>query len=267
MYPVRSKGGQGNDLIGAVVRELVQGARGSNPIIDVAMRVLASQRQQREYENEDDRSSFPVDDEAAKKRFIKALVNMETALLLILGAKGTGKTALSMRLLDLYGEHGKKLYALSIGNLPTHIQGIEDLEELPNGSAVVLDDTNILFSNTSYYTDAGRMLHKLITLARHKELIIIANSHQSAAVNRYLLQADALFLKPQNTLVEAYERRALLRLVQEAASAYRGMSLDEMRGCVYAVGISAYLPPFRGLIAYLPPDWFDNRVSKNKARS
>jgi Cdc6-like AAA superfamily ATPase len=253
-------------LLGPLVQELSRHVRTGNPLLDVALRVLSSGGvfQERNEAEEMAGSSEALGGDAAKRRFVASLLKLSSGLFLILGAKGTGKTALSARLLEMYGERGKPMFALGMGLLPPHIKELDSIEEIPNGAAVVLDDTNILFDNRSYYTTAGRLLHKLITLSRQKDIIIIANSQQSAAINRYLLQADAVFLKPQNTLVAEYERAALVRIINEAQQAFAGMSIEQARRWVYAVSVSAYVSPFAGMINYLPPSWYSTRYSKSK---
>ena len=202
-----------------------------------------------------------------KDRFIGELLALQTGVIVILGRKGSGKTSLSLSLGQQYHERGRRVFVINIpqqqvGPLGFREVAAEDIERIPNGSVIVIDDTILSFDNRSYASDAAKALHKLLALARHKDQIVIANSQNSALLDRYLLEADVYFFKPSSAFSRERERKELLPLVQQADRELLRYDRDARKALVY---VYSDVLEWQGLLRYSPPRGWSERLSKNKA--
>jgi len=70
---------------------------------------------------------------------------------LILGARGSGKSALGMRILENMAAKGRKVCAMGFDGsaLPGWIRPVNGVDEIPNGYFVLVDEGGILFSSRS----------------------------------------------------------------------------------------------------------------------
>ena len=153
-----------------------------------------------------------------KDRALLNLKEKEGAVIVILGARGTGKTELAYRLAEFLG---KPTYAVSPEQKP-HPSLIEDIkleeveEKVKPNSTVIFDDLPIYFSNRSYNESLTRELEKIIPMVRHERKWHIIFSSQSAAqADRYILDCDAAFLKPLGILMQDIERPNIARLYRK----------------------------------------------------
>src|SRR3989344_5385304 len=69
-------------------------------------------------------------------------------IMLIIGKRGSGKTALGMNFVELGRKLNKKSYVMGFknSNLPGWIKKSDSLEEIPNNSLVLVDESGILYS-------------------------------------------------------------------------------------------------------------------------
>jgi len=172
------------------------------------------------------RQSQPQPGFSEKDRALLNLKEKEGAVIVILGARGTGKTEMAYRLAEFLG---KPTYAVSPEQKP-HPSFIEDIkleeveEKVKPNSTVIFDDLPIYFSNRSYNESLTRELEKIIPMVRHERKWHIIFSSQSAAqADRYILDCDAAFLKPLGILMQDIERPNIARL-------YRNLIDPEFEG-------------------------------------
>ena len=95
---------------------------------------------------------------------------------IILGARGTGKTAFGVKLLEnLFSKYGKKCFAMGFKKeeMPSWIEAVEDIKSIENDSVVLIDEGGVLFSSRSSMSSANKLLSSLMMVARHKNISII----------------------------------------------------------------------------------------------
>ena len=154
------------------------------------------------------------------------LRNKDGAVIVVLGARGLGKTELCYRLAEFIE---KPTYAVSPEQKPhpSWIQNIkvEEVEEIVKpGSTVIYDDLPAYFSNRDYNEALARELERIIPMVRHERKWHLIFSSQSAAqADRYILDCDAAFLKPLGILMQDIERPNIARL-------YRNLIDPEFEG-------------------------------------
>lgn len=205
----------------------------------------------------------PVGDKA---RFLQELAQRRDGLFLALGRRGSGKTALCLKLAQLYHNQSRPVYVIGIPQTVLNRFGFQALEpealsKLPNGSVLVIDDVALFFSNRDY-ARAG-VLHEAIIASRHRDIIVIVNAHNSALIDKYLLEATALFLKPASSMTDDLQRSGLRTLVARSNAAFQGMRPEEYRGKVYAASDDL---GFEGMLNLTPPQGWSERVSKHRSQ-
>lgn len=193
--------------------------------------------------------------------FIQKLTRQQFGLYLIAGPRGSGKTAMSIWLAQ---KMGRPTYAL---NMPVTMPWIrqlkpDQLESIPPGSVVILDDSGMVVSSRDYNTKVADALRELVQLARHEEITLIANTGVTALVNRYLLDCDALFLKRPSEMTAIIERRGLERLLREVRDAFTAIPLEQEKSYIYAISGTWR---FKGMIYYPLPEGYTSAISINKS--
>ena len=170
-----------------------------------------------------------------------ALINLrqkDGAVIVILGSRGSGKTELAYRLAEFID---KPTYAVSPEQKPhpTFIQRInlnEIDEKVPPGSTLIADDIPAYMSSRDYSDSLVRMLEKIIPMVRHeRKLHLIFCSQSGSQADKYILDADAAFIKPGSIFFEDLERPGIKKIYQIANPYFEGKNDDWVRRHAYMV--------------------------------
>ena len=112
---------------------------------------------------------------------------------IILGGRGSGKTAMGIKLLEnIYAKTKKKCFSIGMKkeDLPSWIKSIENPEEIENNSFVLVDEGGVLFSSRKSMSNANKVLSDLILLSRHKGINILFISQNSSNLEVTAEQLD-----------------------------------------------------------------------------
>lgn len=196
------------------------------------------------------------------KHFQKTLFANKSTIGLILGGRGTGKTALGMRLLENFkAKSNKKIYAMGFSKetLPEWIICIEKIDEIKNGSVVLIDEGGIEFSSRNAMTLINKMLSELLLISRHKDLSVIFITQNSSNLEiNVIRQADYLLLKPSSLLQRDFERSKIKDVYEEVQEDFK--KLKEHKGLTYI-----YSDSYRGFVTNTLPSFWGEKVSKGYA--
>ena len=191
--------------------------------------------------------------------FTAKLFKNPSLIAIILGARGTGKSALGMKLLEnIHSVAKRKCYALGFKqeDLPTWITTVDDIAQIENNAAVLVDESGILFSSRSSMSTANKVLSELILVARHKDLSIFFISQNSSNIEvNTLRQADFLLLKPSSLLQMDFERKKIKEIYLGADKKF-----EEYKGNVGLTYI--YSDDFTGFVTNELPSFWSTSVSK-----
>jgi hypothetical protein len=194
------------------------------------------------------------------KSYESKLFQADSFIALILGARGSGKTALGMKLLENAAANGaKKCCAMGFdaSELPSWIKPIVKSDEIENDSFVLVDEGGILFSSRESMKDKNKLLSDLIFIARHKNLSIFFITQNSSTIEvNVLRQADVLFLKPSSLLQLDFERKKIRDIYASVIGSFEKYS--KTKGLTYVYGTD-----FSGFIANPLPTFWSQRVSKS----
>jgi len=154
-----------------------------------------------------------------------ALINIRQkkgSVIVLLGSRDTGKTELAYRLAEFLD---RPTFAISPQQKPpdwiTWIK-LEEIEtRVPSMSTLICDDLPSYFGNRDYNEALSRLLERIIPMVRHErmppdfpvgEVHLIFSSQSAAQADRYILDADAAFLKPLGLLMQDIERPHIAKI-------------------------------------------------------
>ena len=152
----------------------------------------------------------------------------EPFVVLILGERGGGKTALGHLLLELFSDQGRRKPAYVIG-FPMHKRHllpdwITPLDEFyfPDNSVVLLHEAHF-YLHARRSMEAGHLeIDKLITVSRHKNVDIIVETQQSFRLDRNVVaEVDAIIFRVPELMQEKFERPEVRWITQMAKEAFR----------------------------------------------
>jgi hypothetical protein len=193
------------------------------------------------------------------KKFYKKMLNY-SVIMLIIGKRGSGKTALGMKFLEAFNkETRKKCYILGYKNtkLPSWVKKVEDIEKIPNNSVALIDEGAVAFFSRESMKDANKALSKIMAIARHKNLTLMMITQNSAMIDLNVLRlADTLLLKEPSLLQSKFERKALKDMYDNALPVFK--QYDEKNDKVYI-----WDDEFEGMLSFTLPEFWNEKVSKS----
>ncbi|MCF7872409.1 hypothetical protein K9L97_05235 [Candidatus Woesearchaeota archaeon] len=191
--------------------------------------------------------------------FWRKLNSSDSLIGIILGARGSGKTATALSILEDIKNSDRNFYAMGFpgAKLPKWIGVVDGIEDIKNDSYVVIDEGGILFGSRDSMSDANKMLSDLLFIARHKNLSIFFISQNSSNLEiNTLRQADFLFLKKSSLLQKNFERK----IVSDIYTGYQD-GFDKYKS-KKGVGL-IYSDEFVGFVENRLPSFWSSGVSKS----
>lgn len=191
--------------------------------------------------------------------FEERVMNSKSVVGVILGARGSGKSALGMRLLENARAKGRRVQALGFNpsSLPEWIECIDSIEQVKNNSFLLVDEGGITFSARSFTSSANKLLSQLLLVSRHKDLSVLFISQNSANIDiNALRQADYLILKKSSLLQLDFERKKIKEIYEKSVSGFSKHSGKEGLAFVYS-------DEFTGFISNKLPGFWSEKASKS----
>jgi len=196
------------------------------------------------------------------EKFLDQVTNHSTVVLLT-GRRGSGKSSLGMRFLELFHyKTGQKCYVLGYedSRLPRWIKKVKDLDQVPVNSTVLIDEGAIFFSSRDSMKKSSKDLGKIMAIARHKNLTLILIAQSSAMIDLNVLRlADIVLLKEPSLLQTKFERKGIKDMYERVSKIFKDLKEGDIKEKYFFV----WSDDFEGLLSYdLPAFWSDN-VSKS----
>ncbi len=194
------------------------------------------------------------------KKWIDQVYNSDSKIGIIIGARGTGKTAFGMKLLEnVYAKKKERCYAMGFHEkeMPYWIKVVSDISSIGNDSFVLIDEGGIFFSSRNAMTNINKLLSDLILIARHKNLTILFVSQNSSNLDVNILrQADFLALKTSSLLQKEFERKIIQKVYDATAENFN--KYKDEKGLTYI-----YSNDFQGFISNPLPSFWGVKISKS----
>jgi hypothetical protein len=186
------------------------------------------------------------------------LYSSKSTVGIILGARGSGKSALGVKILENWAAKGRKVCAMgfSEAGLPAWIRDVREPEDAPNGAVLLVDEGGIEFSARKAMSNANVLLSSLLFIARHKDLSLVFITQNSANLEiNSIRQADYLLLKRPSLLQKDFERDKIKDIYSKVVGEFK--ELGEDMGLVYV-----YSDKFRGFASNPLPSFWTEKAAK-----
>lgn len=178
---------------------------------------------------------------------------------IVLGARGTGKSALGLRLCEnIFSRSERPIFVMGFDpkELPKWITVVKDPSYVDNGAFLLVDESGISFSSRRAMSNANKLLSDLLLVARHKDLSVLFITQNSSNLELNILrQADYMLLKPHSLLQRDFERKKIKDMydtVHEQFEKYK----DDI-GLTYVFSSS-----YRGFVSNGLPSFWSTTISK-----
>ena len=179
---------------------------------------------------------------------------------IILGARGKGKTALGMKLLENQSAKSDTQacsFGVPLKRLPTWIKAINSLEDISPNSTLLIDEAGVQFSSRDSMSENNKTLSSIILTARHNDVSIIFISQNSSNLDINILrQADYLVLKPSALLQMNFERNKIRDKYRELDQEFKELSSVVGLAYIYSDG-------FCGFVSNPLPTFWSESISKS----
>lgn len=204
----------------------------------------------------------PPDNTAIEASKWLALIK-HPVLIVILGKKGSGKSALGYRILE-YFRWTSPVYVVGLPAdahkfLPDWIGVKPALKEVPPDSIVMVDESYILHHARSSMTAQAKALSEMLNLSRQRNQTLVFVSQESRQIDRNILSsADVIIFKEPGMLQPRFDRPELRDIAREAKLAFTTVSGDK-RNWSYVYSPNA---DYIGLLENKVPTFWSQKLSR-----
>lgn len=182
---------------------------------------------------------------------------------LILGKRGSGKTAQGYRLLEI-SRYRATPYVVALPKaaqklLPEWIGFAEDLEEVPHDSIVLIDEAYISYHSRGSVNARSKAMSQIINLSRQRNQTLVFVSQEARQIDRNIASsANVVIFKELGMLQLEFDRSELNKLARHAKTQFDGINGDK-RGWSYI-----YSPEvdFLGLMQNALPSFWKPSLSR-----
>ncbi|MEM4259244.1 MAG: zonular occludens toxin domain-containing protein [Candidatus Pacearchaeota archaeon] len=192
-------------------------------------------------------------------------IHNDSVIALIFGKRGSGKSALGFRLLEnIHHKTARKCFVLGVDereSMPEWINPIEKIEDVPNGSVVLVDEGAVSFSARESMSKSNKGLSSILAIARHKNLTILFITQNTGMIDKNVLKMSDILLVKQGSLLQLeMERPEIRKFYEKAESLFEKLEGDK-RQYVYLIDSD-----FEGALSHTLPSFWTETLSKNQAQ-
>ncbi len=189
--------------------------------------------------------------------FEQELETSKSLIGIIIGSRGIGKSAMGLRILENVRAKGHKVAAMGFSEsaLPAWIEPVESLDEVKNGTFLLVDEGGILFSARSSFSNPNKLLSELLFISRHKDLSVLFISQNSANLEiNTLRQADYLLLRQPSLLQKEFERKIIQKIYDKNEGEFKKFGKH---------ATLAYSNWYNGFVSNELPSFWSDAASKS----
>lgn len=185
------------------------------------------------------------------------------SIVLILGKRGSGKSALGYRLLEhLRWTASPFIVALpkeARKHLPDWLGMATNLEEVPPGSIILVDEGYLHYHARRSMAAASVEMSQILNLSRQRDQTLIFVTQEARQVDRNVASsADIIIFKEPGRWQAKYERPELNDMAVEAKQAFATITVNKQRwSFVYSSSVD-----FVGLMENSLPSFWSSKLSR-----
>lgn len=149
------------------------------------------------------------------------------SVLLILGSRGSGKTALGHRLLEVFAHGNDDIDAYIMGfpaeeadRLPDWIDPLPSaisMDDWPEDSVVLLHEAHQIMHARRSMDVENLEIDQLLTVSRHRNTTVITETQQSQRLDRNAVTAvDGVIVREPALLQSEFERKQVRKIIKRA---------------------------------------------------
>lgn len=181
------------------------------------------------------------------------------SVVLTIGGRGKGKSALNHRLLQLF-RFRSQCFVLGMPQqalkyLPEWLGVVSNLDEVPDGSTVVVDEAHLQYNARDSHKQMNREISRIIALSRQKRLTLLIISQQARTIDINIASsADVLIIKEPEPLEVKFERSEITELIKTAVEKFQSITKNRAKWSLVYSPASGF---FDMLTNELPSYWSD----------
>lgn len=220
-------------------------------------------RKSRTYTAEPKFDEFEIKEEiSGEYSYTEKRLFKDSLIVLIFGKRGSGKSALGFKLLEnIHSKTGRKCYALGIQQkrMPKWIQSIDDVEKVPNGGVILIDEGAISFGSRNSMSSKNKELSQLLTIARHKNLTLLFVTQNTGLIDKNILALTDTLLIKEGSLLQMEMERKEVRKFYDKANEFLKFVDDDKKKYFYLIDSD-----FEGVLTHKLPSFWTTGLSKNQ---
>jgi archaellum biogenesis ATPase FlaH len=189
-------------------------------------------------------------------------VIVDPSVVLLLGKRGSGKSALGYRLLELL-RYRAAPYVLGLpkqaqGLLPDWIGIAQNLEDIPAKSVVLVDEAHLQYHSRQSSETKNKEMSRILNLSRQTEQTIIFVSQEARQIDKNIASsANVVIFKDLGILQLEFDRPELNKIAAQAKQAFDLLKGDKRKwSYVYSHDAN-----FIGLVENSLPTYWSSRLS------
>lgn len=189
-------------------------------------------------------------------------VIVHPSIVLVLGKRGSGKSALAYGLLELF-RYRLTPYVVGLPEtarrlLPDWIGCAQCLDGVPPNSVAVVDEAYLPYHSRESLSKASRKMSRILNLSRQKGLTIIFVSQEARQVDKNIASsADVVIFKDLGILQLEFDRRELKTVATQAKQSLETVRGDKRKSSyVYSPDAD-----FAGLLENSLPTFWNRKLS------
>ena len=178
----------------------------------------------------------PKKKEKPELKWLKIIKHPST--IVILGKKGSGKSALGYWLLEkLYYKYHLPAYVVGIPEdkkhlFPDFIGFVSSVNDAPTNSIILIDEAHLKYHSKDVLQKESRELDKILTLSRQREQTIIFVTQNAMNLSKNVFRfIDCIVYKEPSLLQTSFEREELRKIVEEASQKFEEVEGDKREWC------------------------------------
>jgi hypothetical protein len=165
-------------------------------------------------------------------------------IVLILGHRGSGKTALAARLQELLRDiaspYAVGLPAKASRLLPDWYGLADDTSTIPSNALIYIPESYRMYHARDTQSAQGKALSELVNLSRHRRHTLIFDVQNPAHLDRNIVsEADLVLVKEPGPLQQGFERPQYRNLMDTARAAFAAVGPRRKKRAVWVVAPAA----------------------------